>query len=215
MPEHTAPTPATTLFVVDDDLGLARLIERALKRAGYSTASANSGRDALAWLSEHQPSLLLLDLKLQDLDGAELIDQLESAKRSVPFIVITGQGDERVAVEMMKRGALDYVVKDAQFLELVPTIVQRALAQIERDRRLAVAEEALRSSEAMLTTALQIAHMGGYEIELGPPPKPRSTSSNQAKTKKGDGGILTARPIQIPASLAGRLRPSRAPRWPA
>ncbi|NBV22177.1 MAG: response regulator [Proteobacteria bacterium] len=173
MPEHTAPTPATTLFVVDDDLGLARLIERALKRAGYSTASATSGREALTWLSEHQPGLLLLDLKLQDLDGAELINRLESAKRSVPFIVITGQGDERVAVEMMKRGGLDYVVKDAQFLELVPTIVQRALAQIERDRRLAVAEDALRSSEAMLAKAQQIAHMGGYEIELGPPPKPR------------------------------------------
>lgn len=173
MLERTTAASTTTLFVVDDDIGLARLIERTLKRAGFATASATSGQDALAWLAQHRPSLLLLDLKLQDIGGSELINQLASAKRSVPFIVITGQGDERVAVEMMKRGALDYVVKDAQFLELVPTIVQRALAQIERDRRLAVAEEALRSSEAMLAKAQQIAHLGGYEIELGPPPQPR------------------------------------------
>ncbi len=170
------PEPAPpTIFVVDDDLGLARLIERALKRAGYATASANSGHDALLWLGEHRPDLLLLDLKLQDIEGRELISQLEALERTVPFIVITGQGDERVAVEMMKRGALDYVVKDAQFLELVPTVVRRALAQLERDRRLAAAEDALHRSGAMLAMAQQIAHLGSYEVELASPSKPRWT----------------------------------------
>lgn len=159
--------------MVDDDRGLARLIERALKRAGHTTASASSGADALNWLGQHRPELLLLDLKLQDIEGGELINQLEALGRTVPFIVITGQGDERVAVEMMKRGALDYMVKDAQFLDLVPAVVQRALAQIERDRRLAAAEEALRRSEAILAKAQQIAQLGGYEVELGPPPKAR------------------------------------------
>ncbi len=155
--------------MVDDDCGLARLIERALKRAGHTTASASSGFDAINWLGQHRPELLLLDLKLQDLEGRELISQLEALGRTVPFIVITGQGDERVAVEMMKRGALDYLVKDAQFLDLVPAVVQRALAQIERDRRLAAAEEALRHSQTLLATAQQIAQLGGYEIELAPP----------------------------------------------
>ncbi len=147
MPERLPKPPATTIFVVDDDLGLARLIERSLKRAGHSTASAGSGSDAILWLKQHRPDLLLLDLKLQDTGGKEIITQLAALQRSVPFIVITGQGDERVAVDMMKRGALDYVVKDAQFLELVPTIVQRALAQLDRDRRLAAAEVALRRME--------------------------------------------------------------------
>lgn len=169
----SAPAQPATVFVVDDDLGLLRLIERALKRAGYATASASSGFDALTWLGQHRPDLLLLDLKLQDIEGRELISQLEALERTVPFIVITGQGDERVAVDMMKRGALDYVVKDAQFLELVPAVVRRALAQIERDRRLAATEEALRRSEAMLAKAQQIAQLGGYEVELGPSPKAR------------------------------------------
>ena len=162
-----------TVFVVDDDLGLVRLVERALQRAGHTTASATSGRDAIRWLGTHRPTLLLLDLKLRDLEAPELISQLETLGRTVPFLVITGQGDERVAVDLMKRGALDYVVKDAQFLDRLPAVVQRALAQIEREHRLAAAEQALRYSEALLATAQQIAHLGGYEIELTTPLKAR------------------------------------------
>ena len=167
------PDPRATVFVVDDDLGLARLIERALKRAGHATATANSGSEAIRWLTDQRPDLLLLDLKLQDIEGRELINRVKALERSVPFVVITGQGDERVAVEMMKCGALDYLVKDAQFLDTVPAVVQRALAQVERDRRLAAAEEALRRSEAILAKAQQIAQLGGYEVELESPPKSR------------------------------------------
>src|SRR5262249_21055124 len=83
----------------------------------------------------------LLDLKLQDVQGSELIEQLAQANICPPFIVITGQGDERVAVEMMKRGARDYLIKDAGFLQLVPAVVKRALEQLDKERRLAEAEE--------------------------------------------------------------------------
>jgi PAS domain S-box-containing protein len=165
------PDQPATIFVVDDDLGLLRLIERALKRVGHATASASSGREAIDWLLRHRPQLLLLDLKLRDLEARELINHLESLARPVPFIVITGQGDERVAVEMMKRGALDYLVKDAKFLDLLPAGVQRALAQIERERRLAATEDALRRIEALLAKAQQIAHLGSYEINAGTPPQ--------------------------------------------
>src|SRR6185503_16494259 len=92
------------------------------------------------WLKNHRPDLMLLDLKLKDAGGAQVIEQLAQAERSVPFIIITGQGDERVAVEMMKLGALEYLVKDANFIELVPTMVGRTLDQLERDRRLVSAE---------------------------------------------------------------------------
>src|SRR5262249_29985908 len=70
--------------------------------------------------------------------------------RSLPFIIITGQGDERVAVEMMKRGALDYLVKDAQFTEVMPAVVQRALAQIETEKRLRAVETDRKNLEKAL-----------------------------------------------------------------
>jgi signal transduction histidine kinase len=128
------------IFIVDDDRGMLRLIEKTLQREGFATAAAASARDALEWLQKNRPALMLLDLKLQDMEGKEVINQLAAMGASVPFIIITGQGDERVAVEMMKRGALDYLVKDVQFQEFIPTVVRRALDQLERDRRLTMAE---------------------------------------------------------------------------
>ncbi|QIF02357.1 response regulator [Roseimicrobium sp. ORNL1] len=139
--EASTTAPSQTIFVVDDDEGLTRLIARSLRREGYHAETATSGKDAMAWLAEHEASLMLLDLKLADLNATELVERLKGRGRLVPFVIITGQGDERVAVDMMKRGALDYIVKDGQFLELVPTVVHRSLAQVDRERRLVAAEE--------------------------------------------------------------------------
>ncbi len=142
-------TPASIL-IVDDDQGLLRLVERTLKREGFATKTASSGQEAIASLAEKHADLMLMDLKLPDLGGKELIHRLAEAGHSVPFIIITGQGDERVAVEMMKRGALDYLVKDVQLIEFVPTVVRRALEQLEKDQQLAAAQAALKESQAQL-----------------------------------------------------------------
>lgn len=129
------------ILVIDDDRGMLRLIEKTLQREGLATANAASAQDAFKWLGVNRPALMLVDLKLQDMEGQEVIKHLATLGMSIPFIVITGQGDERVAVEMMKRGALDYLVKDVQFQDFLPTVVRRALDRLERDRRLAAAEE--------------------------------------------------------------------------
>jgi len=129
------------ILIVDDDSGLLQLIQRALKLENLATATARSGQEALAWISRNSAQLMLLDLKLPDIEGKELIHRLASIGKPVPFIIITGQGDERVAVDMMKRGALDYLIKDVQFIEFVPAVVKRALAQIDKDNRLAAAEK--------------------------------------------------------------------------
>ena len=116
------PAPANIL-IVDDDQGLLRLVERTLRRDGFATITASSGREAIDWLCKNSANLMLLDLKLQDIEGRELINHLADLHRSVPFVIITGQGDERVAVDMMKRGALDYLVKDVQFIEFIVNVL--------------------------------------------------------------------------------------------
>ncbi|HLH56114.1 MAG TPA: response regulator [Verrucomicrobiae bacterium] len=136
--------PPETVLVVDDDDGLLRLIERALRREGFIAATAQSGRQAMEWLEGNRADLMLLDLKLEDAEGPELVARLTNADRCPPFIIITGQGDERVAVDMMKRGARDYLVKDVDFLQFVPAVVKRALDQLNNERRLAEAEEQVR-----------------------------------------------------------------------
>lgn len=151
MPETASPA---TVLIVDDDAGVARLIEKSLRREGLEVAIATSGREAEQWLGRHRADLLLLDLKLQDMQGQELVRHLGGQGLRVPFVAITGQGDEQVAVEVMKQGAIDYLVKTAKFLELVPSVVQRSLKQILKERKLVEAEEALRREHQLTATIL-------------------------------------------------------------
>jgi PAS domain S-box-containing protein len=146
----SGPGPTPTILVVDDDPALLVLIERALRAEQWNVATASSGAAADAWLRKHSAELLLLDLTLNDIDGREFIETLSGTGRRLPFIVITGPGDVRVAVELMKRGALDYLVKDDNFIEFIPAVVHRALARLADERRLAEAEAA--SSESRFLT---------------------------------------------------------------
>jgi PAS domain S-box-containing protein len=154
------PPQTHTVLLVEDDSGVARLMERALRREGYRIVTAGSGEEAMDRVRRDRVDLLLLDLRLPDTEGGALIQRMVEAGCSIPFIVITGQGDERVAVDLMKRGALDYLPKDANFIELVPSVVRRGLEQLERGRRLDEAETDWRESEAryrQLVEALPIA----------------------------------------------------------
>lgn len=141
------PAKPPTILVVDDDEGLLILMAEALRAEGYEVATADSGAAALAQLGKSVPDLMLLDLKLKDVGGPELLQRLRKEAHAVPFIVVTGQGDERVAVDVMKQGALDYVMKDSALLELLPAVVRRGVTALERDRALAEAEREQRRLE--------------------------------------------------------------------
>ena len=135
-----APAHLPQLLVVDDDEGLLLLMTEALRAEGCTVEPARTARAARAWLDAHTPELMILDLKLPDGSGPALVAELQRDRPPVPFIVVTGQGDERVAVEIMKQGALDYVMKDTSLLELLPTIVRRALGTIAQEKALVKAQ---------------------------------------------------------------------------
>jgi signal transduction histidine kinase len=135
-----SPAPSPLILVVDDDEGLLILMAEALRGEGCEVATAGTAKGARAWLEKHTPELMILDLKLPDGNGPALVAELQRGKSPVPFIVVTGQGDEKVAVEIMKQGALDYVMKDTALIELLPTIVQRARATVAQEKALALAQ---------------------------------------------------------------------------
>jgi signal transduction histidine kinase len=143
-----------TILIVDDNQGLISLIQRCLARDGFHTAVAYNGQEALNWLSHHRADLLLLDLQLPDMTGEDLINHLDHRAMTLPFIVVTGQGDERLAVKMMKRGARDYFIKDSNLIELLPSIVTQTFEQIQQEKRLALAEEALRAERERMSITL-------------------------------------------------------------
>lgn len=143
----TAEPNAQRVLVVDDDEGLLVLMAEVLRSEHFEVTTAPSARDARAALDRHPPDLLVLDLKLRDGSGPELVAELQRGRIPVPFMVVTGQGDEKVAVEVMKQGALDYVMKDSALVELLPTIVRRALATVAQGKALAAAQAERRRLE--------------------------------------------------------------------
>jgi two-component system, sensor histidine kinase len=143
-PENTIDVPVSVL-VAEDDEGLLHLALKYLRRAGMSAEGVTSGADVLARMAEDPPALLLLDYNLTDMTAEQVVEALREQESVVPFIVITGDGDARLAVEMMKLGARDYLMKDGALLGFLPVVVDRTLKQLEVERKREVAEEALRT----------------------------------------------------------------------
>ena len=140
----------------------------ALRGEGHEVVSAGSGRDALKWLEAHRPVLMLLDLKLRDLDAPALLEKLRRDGVAVPFVVVTGQGDEKVAVEMMQHGALDYVLKSTGLVDLLPGVVRRALTTLAQGKALsAMRQERLRLEHEIVTISERERHNIGADLHDG------------------------------------------------
>jgi PAS domain S-box-containing protein len=155
--------------------------------------------------------LLLLDLKLQDVEGVELVERLAADDKCPPFIIITGQGDERIAVDMMKRGARDYLVKDANFLQFLPTVVKRALEQLDQERRLTEAEQQVHLVRSVIERGFNAVLITGGEL-----PDPRILYINPAfaQVTGYSAEEILGRPLSVLAGLANlhqRLRSGLPP----
>lgn len=137
------------LLYIEDNSGLVRLLQRRLGRQNYIIDSANDGQEGLDKIETGAYHVILLDQNLPTLSGIEILRILHEREFFTPIIMLTGAGNERVAVEALKLGAKDYIVKDtkAGYIELLPTVIERVLqtAGLESEKR--AAEDALRNSE--------------------------------------------------------------------
>ncbi len=107
---------AQTILIVDDDPVQRRLLEAAITRAGMTVVTAPGGQPALDLI--HGPkgaqfSCVLLDLVMPDMDGIEVLTKLRSSHAELPVIVLTAKGGIDSAVEAMRAGANDFLVKPA------------------------------------------------------------------------------------------------------
>ena len=144
-----------TIFVVEDDKKLCRLIEKNLKRVGFQTEFAYLGSEAISKINGEKKTLILLDYRLPDMTGKKIVERLLEKGSRVPFIVMTGQGDEKIAVEMMKLGACDYIVKDRGFLDLLPQVIKLVIEQLTIEKRLDDTEVRLRESQRTISTLMK------------------------------------------------------------
>jgi len=126
------------------------LVQKVLSRAGYETIGATSGAEGLKKVADAKNPMVILDYGLPDMNGAKFVEKMTKLDRRVPFLVLTGQGDERVAVDMMKLGAIDYVIKESGFIEYLPQTLAKAMEKVETEKKLEIAEERLRRANEEL-----------------------------------------------------------------
>lgn len=110
------------ILVIDDDVDICLLMERFLTRNGFEVTTAQSGKRGLEILNDLEPDLVLTDFKLGDINGAELLRKVKEKYPLVPVIIITGYSDIKVAINVMKQGAYDYVTKPLFPDEILMTI---------------------------------------------------------------------------------------------
>ncbi|MGC1455119.1 MAG: response regulator [Nitrospirota bacterium] len=142
-------TPLTRILYMEDDPALARLLQKILQRRGFVINLATNGEEGLAMLAADHYDLLLLDYNMPFLGGIDVIRALSAKNALPPTIMVTGEGNEMVAVVALKLGASDYVVKDAdmKYIDLLPSVIDQVLyrQQMLKDRQKML--EAIRASE--------------------------------------------------------------------
>lgn len=126
-------TEPAHILVVDDEAPQMRAIRDTLGPRGYRVTGVTSGPDALSVLRREEVDLLLTDLMMPDMDGIELLRRSLELDPDLVCVMMTGQGTISTAVEAMKAGSLDYVLKPFK-LDAILTVVSRALA-VRRLRR--------------------------------------------------------------------------------
>lgn len=102
------------LLIVDDEPKLCEILEKTLKKEGYRVLTATTGRKALSLLKKEKVHLLLLDLKMPDIGGLELLKKIRGKgkkKNLVPTVILTAYGSLSSAREAMELGAVDYLTK--------------------------------------------------------------------------------------------------------
>ena len=137
------------ILIVEDYPDQAELIHRAFlkqkENLHFEVDFVASGAECLRKFAETTYDALILDYKLPDCTGLEVIKDLRKAGFWVPIIMITSQGDERIAVQAMKEGAADYIVKEVGYMNSLPRVVANAIQTHRLKSRLREKEEMLES----------------------------------------------------------------------
>lgn len=112
----------TRVLIADDEVEFASTLSARLELRGYSTEMVNSGEAALEAVSREEPDVLLLDLKMPDLDGLEVLTQLRVNHSDLKVIILTGHGSFSAASQGMELSAFDYILKPVELNYLLEKI---------------------------------------------------------------------------------------------
>ncbi len=112
------------ILIVDDEVEFAATLAERMELRGYSTRVTNCGEDALAAVLIYPPDIVLLDLKMPDLGGLEVLDTIKESNPQIEVIMLTGHGCTISGIEGMEHGAFDYLMKPVDLNMLLDKVNQ-------------------------------------------------------------------------------------------
>ncbi|MBC8385144.1 MAG: sigma-54-dependent Fis family transcriptional regulator, partial [Candidatus Cloacimonetes bacterium] len=122
-----------TILIVDDEEHIRFILSELLRKEGYKTILAENGNKAIRSIQNEKPDLVLLDYKLPDINGIEVLKKIQELELSIIVIMITAYGDIKDAVTSMKLGAYDYLTKPFNNDDIL-MIVEKSLKTLQMSR---------------------------------------------------------------------------------
>lgn len=120
---------SATILVVDDRIGIRKLLQEVLQGAGYLVMAASGGSEAVEIVKEQKVDLVLLDMKMSGMDGLETLTQLKEYAPHVVILIMTAYEELEVLKEARRRGAAGYISKPFDIEELKDTIAAKLRAE--------------------------------------------------------------------------------------
>jgi DNA-binding response OmpR family regulator len=117
--------PKKTILVIDDDKSILRTFTRILQKAGYDVEVAETGKEAMEKAEKHNYDLALVDIRLPDMDGTDLLVKMKDTMRKTVKIMITGFPSLETGVKALDEGADAYLVKPVKPDELLMLIEEK------------------------------------------------------------------------------------------
>ncbi len=121
------------ILYVEDDAGLARLFQKRMSMLGHRIDLAAHGEEGLKKFRDNRYDIAVVDYQMPVMNGLEMLEKLGAKARRTPIIMLTGAGNEEIAVQAMKMGAADYLTKDfaGRYFELLPLVIAEAVERYE------------------------------------------------------------------------------------
>ncbi|MFC1576508.1 response regulator transcription factor [Candidatus Omnitrophota bacterium] len=109
------------ILVVDDDQAVGGMLKKFLSKKGYEAIAVESGKEALKKLKSEKPNIILLDIRMPEMDGIEVLKRIRDIDRNVGVIMITAVKEDEIGRRCMELGAYDYITKpfDLDYMENV------------------------------------------------------------------------------------------------
>ena len=148
------------ILVVDDERVAVKNLVHILKKEGYEVVGTESGMNALRFLEEQQFDVVLTDLKMEKVDGLQILNKCRELHPDTEVILITGYATLESAVQAMKKGAFHYIAKPFK-LDIVRNVIKEALGRVKLKRENIQLREQLEAYQGKVKIITQSAHMQG------------------------------------------------------